>query len=142
MVQLFAAPSNGAVATGANNQVSQVTTPAATPAVAQVAEPTPAPTVIPTEVEATQTPEVQSATKESIQLVVAEVGIKPLINDFTVKKFLSLATTLLFLLALVIDLIIAESSVLSRRVGKNWAHIIFINIILLATTIVNAGSIL
>ena len=55
---------------------------------------------------------------------------------------MSLVTTLMFMLVLVVDLALAESKVLSRRVGKNWAHIIFINVILLATTIVNAGSIL
>jgi hypothetical protein len=63
-------------------------------------------------------------------------------NMFNLTKVINLATTLLFILTLIIDLIIAESSKLSRRVGNNWAHIIFINFILLATVIVNAGRIM
>jgi hypothetical protein len=57
-------------------------------------------------------------------------------------RALNLGTTALFILALVIDLYLAESQRLSRRVGNNWAHILFINLILLVTTIVNAGKIL
>ena len=63
-------------------------------------------------------------------------------NMFNLTKVINLATTLLFIVTLIIDLIIAESSKLSRRVGNNWAHIIFINFILLATVIVNAGRIM
>lgn len=65
-----------------------------------------------------------------------------LTNEFSVKQTLAIITTLLLLLALVTDLILAESQVLSRRVGKNWAHIIFINVILILVTIVQAGRIL
>lgn len=63
-------------------------------------------------------------------------------NMFNLKKIINLVTTLLFIIALIIDLFIAESQKLSRRVGNNWAHIIFINFILLATVIVNAGRIM
>lgn len=63
-------------------------------------------------------------------------------NQFNLSRTLNLATTALFILALILDLLLAESQKLSRRVGNNWAHIIFINFILLATTIVNAGKIL
>ncbi|MDP1779941.1 MAG: CAP domain-containing protein [Anaerolineales bacterium] len=66
----------------------------------------------------------------------------PRFNQFNLARTLNLATTMLFILALILDLLIAESQKLSRRVGNNWAHIIFINFILLATTIVNAGKIL
>lgn len=66
----------------------------------------------------------------------------PRFNQFNLARTLNLATTALFILALIIDLYLAESRRLSRRVGNNWAHILFINLILLATTIVNAGKIL
>ena len=63
-------------------------------------------------------------------------------NQFSLARTLNLVTTALFILALVLDLYLSESSKLTRRVGNNWAHIIFINLILLATTIVNAGKIM
>lgn len=66
----------------------------------------------------------------------------PRFNKFNLARTLNLFTTALFILALILDLLIAESQTLSRRVGNNWAHILFINFILLATTIVNAGKIL
>ncbi len=69
-------------------------------------------------------------------------GVVPQWNQFNLARALNLGTTALFILALVLDLLLAESHRLSRRVGNNWAHIIFINVILLATTIVNAGKIL
>lgn len=135
VVQLFGAPSTGTVAAAENNK-------AVVKEVALAVE-TPAPTIVPdtTRVEEA-VPEVQSATPESVEALVAEIQPQPKLNEFTVKKTMSLVTTLMFMLVLVVDLVLAESKVLSRRVGKNWAHIIFINVILLATTIVNAGSIL
>lgn len=139
VVQLFGAPAVGSVPAG-GNQTTTTVKPTSAPA--QVAQVIPEATVVPTQPIASPVPEVQSATKESVEALVAEVEAQPRFNEFTVKKSISIATTLLFLLALVIDLIIAESSVLSRRVGKNWAHIIFLNVILLGITIVNAGSIL
>lgn len=136
VVQLFGTPANGTVA-AADTSSSTVATKAVKPAT------TPAPTIVPT-VSIVDNPvaEVQSATPESVEAVVAEVQVQPKLNEFTLKKIMSLATTLLFILVLVVDLVLAESKVISRRVGKNWAHIIFINVILLATTILNAGSIL
>lgn len=68
--------------------------------------------------------------------------VPPRYNQFNLSRTLSLVTTALFILALIIDLYLAESARLVRRVGNNWAHILFINLILLATTIVNAGKIL
>jgi len=67
---------------------------------------------------------------------------QPKYNQFTVARGINLATTALFILVLIIDLYLAESKKLSRRAGNNWAHILFINLILLATTIVNAGKIM
>lgn len=64
------------------------------------------------------------------------------LNYFTFARLLNIATTALFILALILDLVISHSRVLSRRVGDNWAHLIFINVILLATTIAVAGKIL
>lgn len=68
--------------------------------------------------------------------------VPPRINKFDLARTLNLGTTILFILALIIDLYLAESDRLTRRVGNNWAHIIFLNLILLATVIVNAGKIL
>lgn len=137
VVQLFGAPSNGTVADVGTS------TNATTAKEVKVARTTPAPTVVPvTNTTEESKPEVQSATPESVEALVAEIKPQPKLNEFTVKKTMSLVTTLMFMLVLVVDLALAESKVLSRRVGKNWAHIIFINVILLATTIVNAGSIL
>lgn len=72
----------------------------------------------------------------------APAGVRPRISQFDLARTLNLATTALFILALILDLLLAENQKLSRRVGNNWAHIIFINVILLATIIVNAGKIL
>lgn len=66
----------------------------------------------------------------------------PRFNEFSLKQTVSIATTILFLMVLVLDLFLAESKRLTRRVGKNWAHIIFINVILILVTIVQAGRIL
>ncbi len=65
-----------------------------------------------------------------------------LIDESSLSKVVSLSLIFLLLLVLVLDLVIAESKNLSRRVGKNWAHIIFINLILIALTIAHAGKIL
>ena len=136
VVQLFGAPSvGGSVAPATDNKVARATPPPS---------PTPLATAVPplaTIVPAAE-PEVRSATPESVDNLVAEVNTSPRFSDFTIKKFISLTTTLLFMLVLVIDLVLAESRFLSRRVGKNWAHLMFINVILLATTIINLGSIL
>lgn len=64
------------------------------------------------------------------------------VSQFDLARTVNLATTALFILALILDLLLAENHKLSRRVGNNWAHIVFINVILLATIIVNAGKIL
>lgn len=68
--------------------------------------------------------------------------VPPQYNQFNLARSLNLFTTVLFIIALILDLYIAESQKLTRRVGNNWAHILFINLILLATVIVNAGKIM
>lgn len=130
VVQLFGTTQGGAVPQVASAATSTVKP--TTPTIAQVKEsqaaepvPTVAPTPLPTP------PPISSPAPSS-----------PRFNQFSLTRSLNLATTALFILALVLDLLIAESKVLTRRVGNNWAHIIFINFILLATTIVNAGKIL
>jgi hypothetical protein len=112
VVQLFGAPGEGSV-----------------PGKSEVSSPTPA------------TGSVQVAQVKGQEITI-EPAPTPKWNQFNLARTLNLATTMLFILALILDLLIAESQKLSRRVGNNWAHIIFINFILLATTIVNAGKIL
>lgn len=112
VVQLFGAPSGGSVPSAEAKDTSSVKGQ-------QIAS------MVPPEVNVIQT---ERAT--------------PRLNQFSLTRALNLATTALFILALILDLYLAESARLTRRVGNNWAHIIFINLILLATTIVNAGKIL
>jgi hypothetical protein len=82
--------------------------------------------------------EIMQVTPTSSPLAV----VPPRYNQFNLARALNLATTALFILALILDLYLAESTRLTRRVGNNWAHILFINLILLATTVVNAGKIM
>ncbi|EKD80326.1 MAG: hypothetical protein ACD_40C00135G0003 [uncultured bacterium] len=120
VVQLFGSTSGGAVTAQA-------------PAVKS----TPAPTVLPAVTEVTA----PVVTPEPVVPPVNEIQT-PKWSEFKLEKTLSIATTALFILVLVADLVMAESKVVSRRVGKNWAHIIFINFILLAVVIVTAGKIM
>lgn len=129
VVQLFGTPSGG----GAIPQGSAVKT-AAKPIPAAVAE-------VKGQEIASQVPSgvtVLPITPASSPMAV----VPPTYNKFNLARAFNLGTTALFILALIIDLYLAESQRLTRRVGNNWAHIIFINLILLATTIVNAGKIL
>jgi hypothetical protein len=130
VVQLFGA-SNGA---GAVPRVASVQETKTTPAKLQVAE-----------VQAEEAP-VLSQVDEPIPTPTPAASplavTPPKYNQFNLARTLNLATTAFFVLALIIDLYLAESQRLSRRVGNNWAHILFINLILLATTIVNAGKIM
>ncbi len=142
VVQLFGTRREGAVPQVASAQTSRSTTPAPTPAplsisqvetvpvekdvtpavAEQVAESTPVPTLTPTE---------QASLAPTSRL-----------NHFNLSRALNISTTLLFILALILDLYLAESLKVSRRVGNNWAHILFVNFVLLATIIVNAGKIM
>jgi len=132
VVQLFGSQRE----VGAVPKVAEVTTATPHPAVAgaklggsDIPVPTPAPTVIPMAVvSASQAP--------------SQAPSSPSINTLSLEKSVGLATTLLLMLALVLDLVIANNQALSRRVGKNWAHLIFINVILILVTIVQAGTIL
>jgi hypothetical protein len=135
VVQLFGAPSNGAVPQVA--AVKPVASP--TPTTAPVAE------VEEIEVKGQEIAQMVPSTVEVLQITPTSspVAVVPArFNSFSVARALNLTTTALFILALILDLFLAESARLSRRVGNNWAHILFINFILLATTIVNAGKIM
>jgi hypothetical protein len=144
VVQLFGAPSAGSTGSVTTNDAPKTAVVPARPQVAVVqgevaAAPTPAqPTVEEVkEVGPTVTPAPTALPAAS------PLGAYfPRFSEFSLTKTVNLATTALFILALVIDLVLAESAKLSRRVGKNWAHIVFVNVILLAVTIVNAGKIM
>ncbi len=94
--------------------------------------------------EITQTSSSTQAAKANLPLIAQIKGsqTQPLIDEFVLSKIVSFGLIVLLLFVLVIDLVIAESKNLSRRVGKNWAHIIFINLILISITLVHAGNIL
>ena len=130
VVQLFGTPSNGGTLTTAPP-------PSVIPKPAEIAK------IETIEPEPTPVPEVILSTPAPQEVVIAQVTPPKLpLNSFNLKKILSLFTTLLFVIALITDLILSRSQSLSRRVGNNWSHIIFINFILLATMIVKAGQIL
>lgn len=124
VVQLFGSSGSG----GAVPQVASAAT-TSTPAPVTIAQVKPTSTPLPTP---STTPVVTPA---------PTISPTARFNQHTASRALNLVTTALFILTLIIDLILAESTVLSRRVGNNWAHIIFLNLVLLATTIVNAGRI-
>ncbi len=130
VVQLFGTPSNGTVASGstANKTAVALSVPSATP----LASPEP---VVP-QVAQIKTDDYPLPTSSPLALS------QPKYSHYNLSRILNLSTTALFMLALVIDLFIAESDRLTRRVGNNLAHLIFINLILMATVIVNAGKIL
>lgn len=154
VVQLFGSTSGGSVP-----QVAQVQGTATNPV--RTATPAPAKTAVPAakpvstvekepKVEVAETPS-QPQILELKELATPVPTPAPeagrfensaLFNAFSLKKAASLATTGLLILVLLADVMVAESRKLSRRVGKNWAHIVFINVILILVTVVNAGSIL
>lgn len=128
VVQLFGAPQGGTV----TKATTTTTAPKAAPVTVAEVKGTEAEIALSTP---TPLPSIAPATSPIAKDM-------PKVNTFNLARTLNLVTTMLFILALVLDLFLAESQRLSRRVGNNWAHIIFINFILLATTIVNAGKIL
>lgn len=137
VVQLFGAPSGSG---GAVPQVASAET-TATPAPVTIAQVKPVSTPVPTPTP-TPTPTPRSEAEILSEPLQVEGQVQTArFNQLAVSRALNLGTTALFLFALIFDLLLAESKVLSRRVGNNWAHIIFLNLILLATTIVNAGKI-
>lgn len=143
VVQLFGAP---AATTGsvAPSRVAPAASPApAKPQIAAVQGEAAAPTPVPTSVvnEVNEVKELGPAVTPAPAASPRGITM-PRFNEFNLTKMINITTTLLFMLALVVDLVVAESSRLSRRVGKNWAHLVFINVVLLAVTIVNAGKIM
>lgn len=130
VVQLFGAPATSA-----------------TPAVSQLEPSTQGVSVVAKQPVVAQI-EVQENTIEAVEQVTEEVVVAdttpslPQLDEFSLKQTVSITTTILLLLILILDLFLAESKRLTRRVGKNWAHIIFINVILILVTIVQAGRIL
>jgi len=124
VVQLFGTTSGGSVPESSAPITTQTQGVSITPAIPLIAQaeplPTPAPTLTPA----------------------ASPLPQRYFSAFSLKQFAALITTFLFLLALFFDLVLAESGNFSRRVGKNWAHIIFLNVILILVTIVQAGRVL
>lgn len=136
VVQLFGSQGSGIIPT-----ISQVTT-ANTQGATVAASPVPATTPAPTTVPSLNTPGLAIVPIAALAPTTPAPSMLARFNTFNLKKTAGLITTALLMLALVLDLIIAESSALSRRVGKNWAHLMFINVILILVTLAQAGTIL
>lgn len=137
VVQMFASSGQtvGSVPTESTPQVA-VATP--TPEVAgdQIAE-------VPLIAQVEEIPKTQESEKITvIQPAQAAESSLDIFNTFDVKKSASIATTALMIIVLLMDLLIAESKNIQRKVSKNWAHLIFINVMLIAITVINAGHIL
>lgn len=143
VVQMFGTPSSGGGNVAATSTSDQV--PQTTPEIAEVTTKEEIPTT-----DAVKTAEILEVNQEKVLEPIASPAPQPTwlaqnfarFNTFNLKKGTSMITTFFFILILLLDLILAESKRLSRRVGKNWAHIIFANVILIAITIMNAGHIL
>lgn len=136
VVQLFGTTA-GAGTVAAPAKVAQVEGVATTPAPKQTAV-TAKPTVTPV----VATPEPAPVNELKTLETPAPLGKNPAMNEFDLRRLAGLVTTALLILVLLADAFFAESRQLSRRVGKNWAHILYINVILILVTIINAGRIL
>lgn len=73
---------------------------------------------------------------------ITPITVNSRFDDFDFRRITSAAVLLLFMAVLFADLAIVESKKLSRRVGKNWAHLIFINVVLILISFASAGRIL
>lgn len=138
VVQLFGTTSGASAGslTATAPQVAEVQGAVADvekPTVTPTPTPLPVPTIVQHEAEVLELKEFTPTPSRSTVFA---------LDEFNIKKFVSLLTTALLILVLLADVVIAESKRLSRRVSKNWAHIMFINVILIVVTIVNAGSII
>lgn len=147
VVQLFGSRQAGSITPSVSEvtpSTQGVSTAKEVPLIAQIESqpdsseviPSPAPTTTPapTPVELNSSLSNQAANTPPTRLA--------LFDEFNLEKSVSVITTILLLLVLILDLVVAESRKLSRRVGKNWAHIAFINVILILVTLVQAGRIL
>lgn len=154
VVQLFGSTAAGSVPSD-TPQVAEIQGTSVKSAKTVQTAPTPAPRgedkqpAVETKTEQPQEPQVlelkELATPVPTPLPTLAAGVfqnSAWVNTFNLKKAASLMTTGLLILVLLADVLIAESRKLSRRVGKNWAHILYINVILILVTVVNAGSIL
>lgn len=129
VVQLFGSRSGGSVP-----EVAEVKAKTAL-----LAKASPAPTVIPATAPVATPPSVLALAPTPLP---STPRLEASFNTFNVKKTVGIAMLALLMLSLVLDLVIAENRALSRRVGKNWAHLIFINVILILVVLAHAGSIL
>ncbi len=139
VVQLFGATTGGSVPVASTPpQISQVTAPETKGVKSdQSIVATPVPTSLPESV-----PTILELKEFAAPMPTPVPGRLAIFNEFNVKKAVGFFTTSLLILVLLLDVTIAESQKLSRRVGKNWAHILFINVILILVTVVSSGSIL
>lgn len=138
VVQMFGSPSSGGgtVASSSTNKTVEAPEEVNVPTIAEV-------TVEENEKKEVHEEAVLNDTTENIiESEPTQERSFAVFNTFNTKKSVSIITTFFFILILLLDLVLAESQKLSRRVGKNWAHIMFANVILIAITIMNAGHIL
>lgn len=82
-----------------------------------------------------------ASTSEQSPLV-ASVSKKPIIDSFPFAKLLGIATVLIFLTVLVLDMYIVEKKKVVRLVGHNIDHILFLSSIMLLIVMINSGIVL
>jgi hypothetical protein len=109
--------------------------------------PTPSPVPIPTSELTNKTQEtvpagtLASKTGKSVLEANKIANFKPLINSATISSDVSRGVAILFIFALILDMIIIERRKVIRLVGHNMDHILFLTLILLLITLIVKGAI-
>lgn len=78
----------------------------------------------------------------SPQTLPASVVTKPLVDSFTLAKYISIATLGLFIFVFISDMIIVERKKIVRFVGHNLDHIIFLSLIFFLIIMGSRGAVL
>ena len=109
----------------------------------------PAPTVVPTSVPTTapvaQTEKkanpAEQAPAKSVLEANKTISIKPLINSVSFSSNTSRVVIIMFILALLLDMVIIERRKVVRLVGHNADHIFFLTLLLIIVTLIIRGAI-
>lgn len=112
-------------------QVQQTTSASASPS------PTVAPTSLPTVAPIAKTENTTTPAKS----VLEAFSIKPLINSVSLSSYTSRVVVVLFIVALLLDMVIIERKKVVRLVGHNADHVFFLSLLLILITLIIRGSI-